>query len=62
MVDIITIILEAILNTPTESEIQTDTFTVPGGGNRCISSPIHFLTIIDSAGNIENTDFFIWDL
>ena len=54
MVDVITGILEGILNPPTEFEIQTDTSTIPIGGEPV---PVDTIQITDATGTTTNTDF-----
>ena len=54
IVDILTNITDEIINPPTQFEIQTDTSTVPTGGEPV---PVDYLKTKDASGADINTDF-----
>ena len=58
IVDILTNITDEIINPPTQFEIQTDTSTVPTGGEPV---PVDYLKTKDASGADINTDFQIWN-
>ncbi len=47
LVDVITSILESVLNPPTEFEIQTDTSTIPAGANLSLFILLQLLTLLE---------------